>query len=152
MSAPAPRAAKGRVLDTSATDPKTIPNQNLHAPPYASPISDSDLNFESGSDIYSDSYSDSYSDPDTEPDICTDPNIGLELESDTDLDSEAKEILKDIAQLEEEGPAKPRHEPQTIKLWKREGEIWAKFCLKIKADPKDALRKCSRGKFKAYLC
>jgi hypothetical protein len=118
MSAPAPRAAERRVLGTSTANPNTIPNRNLHAPPYARPVleSDLDLNSESGSD----SYSDLYSDQDTEPDVSTDSNIGLDLKLDTDLDSEAEETLRDVAQLEEEGPVKPRHKPQMIKLWKRE--------------------------------
>jgi hypothetical protein len=78
------------------------------------------------------SFSDTYSDPDTEAD--TDINIELsagedasftsEQKSDADLDSEAEEILKDIAQLRAEGPAKPNHTPHTIKLWKREGDFW----------------------------
>jgi hypothetical protein len=108
------------VLDTSAADPKTIRNRNLHPPLHASPIaeSDSDLNFESESDTDSDSYSD----PDTELDIGTNPNVEL----DTDLDSEAEEILKDIAKAKEEGPAQPRHKPQTVRLWKSEGKLWVK--------------------------
>jgi hypothetical protein len=40
------------------------------------------------------------------------------------LDSEAGEILKDIAQVRAEGPAKPNHSTHTKKLWKREGEFW----------------------------
>jgi hypothetical protein len=61
------------------------------------------------------SFSDTYSDPNTS-----------EQEPDADLDSEAEEILKDIAQLRAEGPAKPNHTPHTIKLWKREGDFWEK--------------------------
>jgi hypothetical protein len=41
--------------------------------------------------------SDSYLDLDTKPDISTDANVSLDLKSDTELDSKAKEILKDIA-------------------------------------------------------
>jgi hypothetical protein len=80
------------------------------------------------------SFSDTYSDPNTEAD--TDINVELsagedagftsEQEPDADLDSEAEEILKDIAQLRAEGPAKPNHTPHTIKLWKREGDFWEK--------------------------
>ena len=46
-------------------------------------------------------------------------NAGLDIE----LDFKAKEILKDIAELEKEGPAKLNHTTYTKKLWKREGEI-----------------------------
>jgi hypothetical protein len=76
------------------------------------------------------SFSDTYSDPDTEADTDIEPSTSedagliLEQESDTDLDSEAEEILKDIAQLRAEGPAKPNHTPHTVKLWKREGDFW----------------------------
>ena len=51
-------------------------------------------------------------------------NAESDAGSDVELDSEAEEILKDIAELEEEGPAKPNHTSYTKKLWKREGEIW----------------------------
>lgn len=76
------------------------------------------------------SFSDTYSDPDTEADTDIDPSTSedasliLEQEPDADLDSEAEEILKDIAQLRAEGPAKPNHTPHTVKLWKREGDFW----------------------------
>jgi hypothetical protein len=50
----------------------------------------------------------------------------LEEDSEPDLDSEAEEILKDIAQLRAEGPAKPNHNKHTTKLWKREGELWVR--------------------------
>jgi hypothetical protein len=74
--------------------------------------------------------SDSYSDPDTEADTDIEPGTGedgglvLETDSDPELDSEAEEILKDIAELKAEGPAKPNHTTHTVKLWKREGEFW----------------------------
>jgi hypothetical protein len=80
------------------------------------------------------SSSDTYSDPDTEADTDTDidiePSTGkddgftMQQEPEADLDSEAEEILKDIAQLRAEGPAKPNHTPHTVKLWKREGDFW----------------------------
>jgi hypothetical protein len=76
------------------------------------------------------SFSDTYSDPDTEADTDIEPSTSedaglvLEQEPDADLDSEAEEILKDIAQLRAEGPAKPNHTPHTVKLWKREGDFW----------------------------
>ena len=43
---------------------------------------------------------------------------------DVELDFKAKEILKDIVELEEEGPIKLNYIFYTKKLWKREGEIW----------------------------
>ncbi|KAF1364070.1 hypothetical protein EJ07DRAFT_162583 [Lizonia empirigonia] len=109
------------------------------------------------------SFSATYSDPDTEAD--TDINIELstgedagftsEQEPDADLDSEAEEILKDIAQLRAEGPAKPNHTPHTIKLWKREGDFWERYCYKImkktKRSPEEQLRACDPEAFKAYL-
>ena len=48
--------------------------------------------------------------------------MGLDVE----LDSKAKEILKNITELEEEGPAKLNHTSYTKKLWTKEGEIWAR--------------------------
>ena len=50
-------------------------------------------------------------------------NVESDAELDIKLDSKAKEILKDIAELEKEGPVKLNHTPYTKKLWKREGEI-----------------------------
>ena len=78
------------------------------------------------------SFSDTYSNHDTEADTDIDielstgedPGLTLQQEPDADLDSEAEEILKDIAQLRAEGPAKPNHTPHTVKLWKREGDFW----------------------------
>jgi len=60
---------------------------------------------------------------DNELDINKHPNLKLGLE-DLGLNSEAKEILKDIAKLRDEGPAKPNYTPYTKKLWKKEGEFW----------------------------
>ena len=42
----------------------------------------------------------------------------------TQLDSEGEEIMKDITELDAEGPAKPRHSNRTVALWKREAEFW----------------------------
>jgi hypothetical protein len=73
-------------------------------------------------------YLDLYLDLDTEPDtddeldINTHPNLELGLE-DLGLDSKAEEILKDIAELRDEGPVKLNHTSYTKKLWKREGEL-----------------------------
>ena len=126
ISAPVRRTAKALVA--SAVDPKATSNQNLRSPPYTSPDPDSDLELNSNSD-YSDSYSDPNTEPDTEPDTDDEPDINehpdLELGlEDPGLDSEAEEILKDIAELRDKGPAKPNHTPYTKKLWKREGEFW----------------------------
>jgi hypothetical protein len=84
--------------------------------------------------LAADSFSDTCSDPDSEADTdidielstSEDAGITLQQESDADLDSEAKEILKDIAQARAEGPAKPNHTLKTVKLWKREGHFWRK--------------------------
>ena len=58
-------------------------------------------------------------------------NIELDMESniksnaglDVELDFKAEEILKDITELEKEGPVKLNYTTYTKKLWKREGEI-----------------------------
>jgi hypothetical protein len=42
--------------------------------------------------------------------------VELDAGLDMELDSKAKEIPKDIAKLEEEGPAKPNHTSYTKKL------------------------------------
>ncbi|KAF1838361.1 hypothetical protein BDW02DRAFT_636434 [Decorospora gaudefroyi] len=109
------------------------------------------------------SFSDTYSDPDTEADtdieieLSTGEDAGFtsEQEPDADLDSEAEEILKDIAQLRAEGPAKPNHTPHTIKLWRREGDFWKRYCYKImkrtKRSLEEQLRACDPEAFKAYL-
>ncbi|EMD65860.1 hypothetical protein COCSADRAFT_310320 [Bipolaris sorokiniana ND90Pr] len=109
------------------------------------------------------SSSDTCSEPDTEADtdIDIEPSTGkdddftMQQEPETDLDSEAEEILKDIAQLRAEGPAKPNHTPHTVKLWKREGDLWERYCFKImkktKRSPEEQLRACDPETFKAYL-
>ena len=51
---------------------------------------------------------------DTELD--TESNIELDAGLDVELDAKAKEILKDIAKLEEEGPAKLNYTSYTKKL------------------------------------
>jgi len=43
-------------------------------------------------------------------------NAELDIGLDIELDSEAEEILKNIAKLEEEGPAKPNYISYTKKL------------------------------------
>jgi hypothetical protein len=62
-------------------------------------------------------------DMDDKLDIDIHPNLELGLE-DLGLDSKAKEILKDIAELRDEGLVKLNHTSYTKKLWKREGELW----------------------------
>ncbi|KAF2679993.1 hypothetical protein K458DRAFT_312707, partial [Lentithecium fluviatile CBS 122367] len=68
--------------------------------------------------------------------------------SDSELDSEGEEIMKDIAQCKFEGPARPRHKSQTEKLWNR-------YCLKIikrtKMSPEKLLLACQPETFKGYL-
>jgi hypothetical protein len=72
-----------------------------------------------------------YSDPETEmepeSEIHTVEDVEEMLQegiSGGELDSEGEEIMKNIAECKAEGRAKPKHKPQTIKLWKREGEHW----------------------------
>jgi hypothetical protein len=66
-------------------------------------------------------YLDLYLDLDTEPntdnelDINTHPNLKLGLK-DLELNSKAKEILKDITKLRDEGLVKPNHTSYTKKL------------------------------------
>jgi hypothetical protein len=126
MSAPVQRATKALV--TSAVNPKAMLNQNLHSPPYTSLDLNSDLKLNSNSD-HLDSYLDLNTDlnTDIESDVGTNSDssldIKLDAELDADLDSKAEEILKDIAQLRQEGPVKLNHTPYTKKLWQREGEI-----------------------------
>jgi hypothetical protein len=45
-----------------------------------------------------------------------DAGFTLQQEPDADLDSEDEEILKDIAQLKAEGPAKPNHTKHMTRL------------------------------------
>ena len=66
--------------------------------------------------------SDTESDAELDVELNVESNAGLNV----GLDSKAKEILKDIAELEKEGPVKLNHTTYTKKLWKREGEIWKK--------------------------
>jgi hypothetical protein len=102
---------------------KAILNQTLHSPPYIN--SDPDLDSELNSNL---DYLDLYSDLDTEPDmdneldINTYPNLKLGLK-DLELDFKAKEILKDITELRDEGLVKLNYTSYTKKLWKREGKL-----------------------------
>jgi hypothetical protein len=111
------------VLVISAINPKAILNQTLCSLLYIN--SDLDLDSELNSNL---DYLDLYSDLNTEPDINNKLNINthfnLELGlKDLGLDFKAKEILKDITELRDEGPVKLNHTSYTKKLWKREGEL-----------------------------
>ena len=73
------------------------------------------------------------SDPDSnsEVDISPEPAASGDVQdntwkggSDSELDSEGEEIMRDIAQCKFEGPARPKHKPQTVKLWQSERRIW----------------------------
>lgn len=101
MAAPAPRMGKGGALYTAAVQ-HAIADGNLCSPPPGSPDSDLEASCKLSSDII---------------------NSESDAKSDAELDSEAKEILEDIAQLGKEGPAKLNHTSHTQKLWKREGEF-----------------------------
>jgi len=109
-----------KALVTSAIDPKATSNRNLRSPPYISLDPDSDLELNSNSD-YLDLYLDPNIKPNIKPDINNEldinkhPNLKLGLE-DLGLDSKAKEILKDIAELRDKGPVKPNHTLYTKKL------------------------------------
>jgi len=55
-------------------------------------------------------------DVELDAELDTESNIELDTESNVELDAKAKEILKDIAKLEEEGPARPNYTFYTKKL------------------------------------
>jgi hypothetical protein len=80
----------------------------------------------SDTNSFSDTYSDSSVEADTDIERSTgdDASLSVHQNSDADLDSEAEEILKDIAQLRAEGLAKLNYTPHTVRLWKREGDFW----------------------------
>lgn len=122
-----------RALATSAAVKNVAPSRTtrkLYPPRRSNLFSATDADSCREGDSSTKSVSDTYSDPDTEADTDIEPGTSedaglvLEKDSDPDLDSEAEEILKDIAQLKAEGPAKPNHTTHTVKLWKREGEFW----------------------------
>ena len=122
MPVPAQRMGKRRALDTTTIIPNANLGRRFHSPAHVRAVLDKSLDLESDPDSYSDL--NTKPDTDAEPDTGKDSDLGLDQESDGDLDSKAEEILKDIAQLREEGPAKPNHTPHTQKLWQREDEIW----------------------------
>jgi hypothetical protein len=101
-------------------DRDSLRQANLSSAPVSCLEADSDTN------SFSSTYSDSSVEADTDIEMSTgdDASLSVHQDSDADLDSEAEEILKDIAQLRAEGPAKPNHTPHTVRLWKREGDFW----------------------------
>lgn len=44
--------------------------------------------------------------------------------SDTELDTDGEEIMKDIKELKAKGKTKRKHSDKTIQLWQREAEHW----------------------------
>ncbi|PVH90214.1 hypothetical protein DM02DRAFT_63317, partial [Periconia macrospinosa] len=144
---------------TTPTDP--VPARELRLQPSRSSTrlrSGFDMDSGTGSCSDSDSDSDSYSDPDTDPDELSDPDAEEDADDgsdDEDPDREAEEILEAIIHYRNEGPAKPKHEGQTKKLWQREGEFWQEYAGKLQKktgiSPEDQLRACDPAVFKAYL-
>lgn len=119
-----------RALATSLAVKSVSSTRSLYPSRRSNPFSAADSGSCREGDSSTKSFSDTYSDPDTDADTDIEPgtseDAGLVLEKDSvpGLDSEAEDILKDIAQLRAEGPAKPNHTKHTTKLWKREGEFW----------------------------
>ena len=105
------------MLVTSTINLKAILNQTLYLPPYISSNLNSDSELNSNSN-----YLNLYLNPDTQPNIKPDtepdinnkldisihPNLKLGLK-DLGLDSKAKKILKDIAELKNKELAKLNH-------------------------------------------
>jgi hypothetical protein len=128
------RSSTKRTTTKTSTTSTAIENVALTRNLHLSRQSNSSLATESGSyweedlstKLFSNANSDSSTeaDGDIEPGTSEDASLALENDLDPNLDSEAEEILKDIAQLKAEGPAKPNHTKHTTKLWKREGEFW----------------------------
>jgi hypothetical protein len=113
----------------SAAVKNVAPTRNLYpsrrSTPFSSTISDSCWSGESSTKSLSDKYTDSDTEAVEDIELGSSEDASL-VEKDLDpcLDSEAEEILNDIAQFRMEGPAKPNHTKHTTKLWKREGEFW----------------------------
>ncbi|KAF2726660.1 hypothetical protein EJ04DRAFT_539319 [Polyplosphaeria fusca] len=145
-----------RALATSAVITNVHPSHRSNP----SSATDSDSCWEGESST--ESLSDTYADPDTETDedieLGTREDAGLMLEKDPDphLDSEAEEILKDIAQLKAEG-----QQSQTIPSIQRNygrgkansGTAHIRYCDiikdEIKRSPEEQLRACEPEIFKA---
>jgi hypothetical protein len=75
------------------------------------------------SDVELDVKLDAESDAELDAELDVESNAKLDMGLDIKLDFKAKEILKDITELKEEGPVKLNHTSYTKKLWKKEGEI-----------------------------
>ena len=124
MAALTLRIGKGGAPYTAAVQ-HAIADRYLYSPPPRSLDSNLEASYKSSLDTYLDL--------DTDLDIDIKLGTGINLDyglyietnakSDAELDSKAKEILEDIAQLGKEGPVKPNHTPYTQKLWKREGKF-----------------------------
>jgi hypothetical protein len=124
------RRTTTRALATATAIKKVAPTRNLYQSRQSNLSSATDSGSCQEGDSSTNSFSNTNSDPDTEadrdiePGTSEDASLALKNHLDPNLDSEAEEILKDIAQLKAEGPAKPNHTNHTTKLWKREGEFW----------------------------
>jgi hypothetical protein len=90
----------------------SLRRSNLSSIPASCLEADSDTN------SFSDTYSDSSVEADTDIQLSAsdDASLSVHQDSEVDLDSEAEEILKDIALLRAEGPAKLNHTPHTVRL------------------------------------
>ena len=93
-------------------------------PPVAHSHQDSGSTSSSPFDVYSNSDSEVGSVFEYNVHGDSEDEVLLQSGSDTELDSEGEEIMKDITELDAEGPAKPRHSNRTVALWKREAEFW----------------------------
>jgi ribosomal protein L29 len=124
MKKPRPPATSTAIKNAAQMrDRDSLRQANLSSAPAS--CWEGDLHTNSFSDT---SYLDSSAEADTDIEMSTgdDASLSVHQESDADLDSEAEEILKEIAQLRAEGPAKPNHTPHTVRLWKREGDFWGR--------------------------
>ncbi|KAF2739599.1 hypothetical protein EJ04DRAFT_606100 [Polyplosphaeria fusca] len=135
----------------------------------ASRISTSSANSTPARDCYPSYRSTQSTTPDSDREIGYTSSSSSYIQSDPDSDSEAdirpepvasgdandNTWKGDIAECKFEGPARPRHKPQTEKLWKSEREIWNRYCLKImkktKMTPEAQLLACQPEIFKGYL-
>lgn len=118
-----------RALATFTSTKRVAPMRKLYPSRRSDPFSATDSDSCCEGDSSAKSLSDTYTDPDTEADEDIEPGSSeddslVEKGSDLYSDLEAEKILRDIARLRAEGPAKPNHTELTMKLWKREGEFW----------------------------
>lgn len=124
-------SARTEVCDAAAEyilskDGDRGPRRLRRSSPPPVPRSHEESGFTSGSsfDVYSDSDSEAGSLSDYSAHSDSEDEVVRRSGSDTELDSEGEEIMKDITELDAEGPAKPRHSNRTVALWKREAEFW----------------------------